>query len=117
MIRKPCPASLPALAAAGPHADCAGRCQASRYGHTPACWARQPMAWRSICPPADGERQPGRLPRYVIEPIPDALPGHWIHANATMAPRLFRITAAGFGNDPAIAVVLQTVFRPRLPQP
>ncbi|AQW31735.1 hypothetical protein B0B51_17375 (plasmid) [blood disease bacterium A2-HR MARDI] len=108
---------MPALAAAGPHADCAGRCQASRYGHTPACWARQPMAWRSICPPADGERQPGRLPRYVIEPIPDALPGHWIHANATMAPRLFRITAAGFGNDPAIAVVLQTVFRPRLPQP
>lgn len=68
-------------------------------------------------PPADGERQPGRLPRYVIEPIPDALPGHWIHANATMAPHLFRITAAGFGNDPAIAVVLQAVFRPRLPQP
>ncbi len=68
-------------------------------------------------PPADGERQPGRLPRYVIEPIPDTLPGHWIHAGATARPHLFRITATGFGNDPAVAVVLQTVFRPRLPQP
>ncbi|MGC5831562.1 pilus assembly protein [Ralstonia pseudosolanacearum] len=68
-------------------------------------------------PPADGDRQAGRRPRYVIEPIPDALPGHWIRADATAVPHLFRITAAGFGSDPAIAVVLQTVFRPRMPQP
>ncbi|WP_055324916.1 pilus assembly protein [Ralstonia solanacearum] len=68
-------------------------------------------------PPAEAARQPGHRPRYIIEPIPDALPGHWIHAGAGAAPHLFRVTAAGFGNDPAIAVVLQTIYRPRVPQP
>lgn len=55
--------------------------------------------------------------RYVIEPIPDALPGQWIQAGATRAPSLFRITAAGFGVNPQVNVMLQTVFRPRAVEP
>lgn len=62
---------------------------------------------------ASGERLAARRPRYVIEPIPDALPGGWMHAGAAAQASLFRITAAGFGADPDISVVLQTVFRPR----
>ncbi|MEE2978938.1 MAG: pilus assembly protein PilZ [Pseudomonadota bacterium] len=55
--------------------------------------------------------------RYVIEPIPDALPGQWIQAGAERPPSLFRITAAGFGTNPQINVLLQTVFRPRANEP
>ena len=63
-------------------------------------------------------------PRYIIEPIPDALPGQWIHASAPRAPSLFRITAVGFGStsvnsggkpaDALVNVMLQTVYRPRV---
>ncbi|SFP42689.1 Tfp pilus assembly protein PilX [Ralstonia sp. NFACC01] len=55
--------------------------------------------------------------RYVIEPIPDALPGQWLQAGAGRPPSLFRITAAGFGINPQINVLLQTVFRPRANEP
>ena len=69
-------------------------------------------------PPADDSwRQPAHPARYVIEPIRDALPGQWIHANASRAPVLFRITAVGFGTDEAVHVKLQTVYRPRGTQP
>lgn len=61
--------------------------------------------------------------RYVIEPIPDALPGQWIHAGVPREPSLFRITAIGFGPssvaangaraDALVNVILQTVYRPR----
>lgn len=69
-------------------------------------------------PPADDNwRQPAHRARYVIEPIRDALLGQWIHANASRAPVLFRITAVGFGTDEAVNVRLQTVYRPRGTEP
>lgn len=55
--------------------------------------------------------------RYVIEPIPDALPGQWMQAGAERAPSLFRVTAAGFGVDHHVNVMLQTVYRPRAIEP
>lgn len=55
--------------------------------------------------------------RYVIEPIPDALPGQWMQAGAARAPALFRVTAAGFGVDHHVNVMLQTVYRPRAVEP
>lgn len=65
--------------------------------------------------------------RYVIEPIPDALPGQWMHAGAPRTPWLFRITAIGFGptsvdsdgnaEDTLVNVMLQTVYRPRVAEP
>lgn len=64
-------------------------------------------------PPRDSWRQPAHRARYVIEPISDAVPGQWIHANASRAPVLFRITAVGFGADEAVNVRLQTIFRPQ----
>lgn len=62
----------------------------------------------------DTERLPALDARYVIEPIPDRWPGQVIQADEMPQPWLFRITAAGFGADPAVGVVLQTVFRPRV---
>ena len=73
----------------------------------------------AVTVPTTAERD-GRTPtsaRYVIEPIPDALPGEWIRAGATRAPSLFRITAAGFGLDTQVNVMLQTVYRPRGVEP
>lgn len=65
--------------------------------------------------------------RYVIEPIPDALAGQWMHAGVPRAPSLFRITAIGFGPssgaangakaDALVNVMLQTVYRPRRIEP
>ncbi|NYH98112.1 pilus assembly PilX family protein [Cupriavidus plantarum] len=43
------------------------------------------------------------LPRYVLEPISDGMPGQ--------LPR-FRVTALGFGRDPAVRVLLQSEFQP-----
>lgn len=60
------------------------------------------------------ERMPALDARYVIEPIPDRWPGQTAQADGKPRPRLFRITAAGFGADRAVSVVLQTVFRPRI---
>lgn len=62
------------------------------------------------------QRIAGRTARYVIEPIPDRWPGQTQHSDDTPPPWLYRITAAGFGADPAVSVVLQTVFRPRVPR-
>ena len=64
----------------------------------------------------DTERIAGRAARYVIEPIPDRWPGQATQPDGTSPPWLYRITAAGFGADPAVSVVLQTVFRPRMPR-
>ena len=64
----------------------------------------------------DTERIAGRAARYVIEPIPDRWPGQAMHSDGTPPPWLYRITAAGFGADPTVSVVLQTVFRPRMPR-
>lgn len=51
--------------------------------------------------------QPCQLPRYVIERLPDP------DSPDPSAPlSLFRITAAGFGSQPHIQVLLQTVYRP-----
>lgn len=71
---------------------------------------------------AMGLRKPGRHARYVIEPIPDEQPGQWIHAGAAPPSHLFRITAAGFGvagagEEPAVNVMLQVVYRPSVAQP
>lgn len=63
--------------------------------------------------PANNWREPAHPPRYVIEPIPDALPSQWIHAGAARAPSLFRITAVGFGHNKDVNVMLQTVYRPQ----
>ncbi|WP_104655334.1 pilus assembly PilX family protein [Ralstonia insidiosa] len=60
-----------------------------------------------------GQRRPPQGARYVIEPIPDTQPGQWIQAGTASLPTLFRITAVGFGVDPGINVVLQTVYRPQ----
>ncbi|WP_296227891.1 pilus assembly PilX family protein [Ralstonia sp. UBA689] len=62
----------------------------------------------------DSERVPALDARYVIEPIPDRWSGQPAQADEMPQPRLFRITAAGFGADPAVNVILQTVFRPRV---
>ena len=64
----------------------------------------------------DTERIAGRAARYVIEPIPDRWPGQATPPDGTSTPWLYRITAAGFGAHPAVSVVLQTVFRPRMPR-
>ncbi|CAJ0775660.1 hypothetical protein LMG19083_00060 [Ralstonia psammae] len=64
-----------------------------------------------------GARQPALPARYVIEPIPDGLSGHWVHAGSAHAPSLFRITAVGFGTDREINVMLQTVYRPQVGGP
>ncbi|KHK56141.1 pilus assembly protein PilZ [Ralstonia sp. A12] len=62
----------------------------------------------------NSNRKSARHARYVIEPIADRWPGLSEQASETSPPHLFRITAAGFGTDPAVSVVLQSVFRPRV---
>lgn len=64
----------------------------------------------------DPGRIAGRPARYVIEPIPDRWPGQATQPDGAPPPTLYRITAAGFGADPGVSVVLQTVFRPRMPR-
>ena len=49
-----------------------------------------------------------KLPRYLIEIIPDIEPGQ----RADMRSKfLFRITAIGFGSNPSTQVVLQSIYR------
>lgn len=80
--------------------------------------ADKPDAVTLPTPVQAGARQtPALAARYVIEPIPDALPGRWIEAGSARAPSLFRITAAGFGTDRAVNVMLQTIYRPRVAAP
>ncbi|CAJ0808566.1 hypothetical protein LMG18101_00392 [Ralstonia flaminis] len=65
-------------------------------------------------PTPGSERASARAARYVIEPIPDRWSGQIAQTGEASPPWLYRITAVGFGADPAVYVVLQTVFRPRV---
>lgn len=56
-------------------------------------------------PTAQGGLLPAALPRYIIEPIPDTSPG------ASEGAYLFRVTAVGFGANPATQVMLQSYYR------
>ena len=66
---------------------------------------------------AETWREPAQPARYVIEPIPDALPGEWAQAGTARAPSLFRITAVGFGLTEKVTVMLQSVYRPQADEP
>ncbi len=72
---------------------------------------------KALDPVPDAWRASAHPPRYVIEPIPDALPGQWMHAGAARAPSLFRITAVGFGQSEKVNVMLQAIYRPQAVQP
>jgi len=52
---------------------------------------------------------PCQLPRYIIELMPDYLPGQ-----AADAPYLYRITAIGFGMSRTTQAVVQSVYRKSL---
>lgn len=56
-----------------------------------------------------GGLQPARLPRYIIELIDDKTPGN--SAVGTSVPKMYRITAIGFGPREDIQVVMQIAFR------
>jgi type IV pilus assembly protein PilX len=56
-----------------------------------------------------GGLQPARLPRYIIELIDDKTPGG--NAAGTAVPKMYRITAIGFGPRDDIQVVMQIAFR------
>ena len=57
--------------------------------------------------PSGSGVQPARLPRYIIEAIPDQSPGY-----SARTPRLLhRVTAMGFGPHEDTQAVLQMVFR------
>jgi len=49
---------------------------------------------------------PARLPRYLIELMPDNVPGQ-----STRATYLYRVTAIGFGTDPHSQAVVQSFYR------
>lgn len=51
--------------------------------------------------------QPERAPRYIIEVIPDKQPGQ----DAAKTPKMYRITAIGFGPRKEVQVVMQVGFR------
>lgn len=51
--------------------------------------------------------QPERPPRYIIEVIPDKQPGQ----DASKTPRMYRVTAIGFGPRKEVQVVMQIAFR------
>lgn len=50
---------------------------------------------------------PALAPRYIIELVPDLTPG----LSATSNPKMYRITAIGFGPRKEVQVVMQTAFR------
>ncbi|AEI78056.1 type IV pilus assembly protein PilX [Cupriavidus necator N-1] len=56
-------------------------------------------------PTATGGLLPAALPRYIIEPINDMSPG------ASEGAYIFRVTAVGFGANPATRVMLQSYYR------
>lgn len=58
---------------------------------------------------AGGGIQPVRRPRYIIELIDDQTPGN--DASAGQVPKMYRVTAMGFGPRVDVQVVLQMVFR------
>jgi type IV pilus assembly protein PilX len=51
--------------------------------------------------------KPERPPRYIIEVIPDKQPGQ----DASKTPKMYRITAIGFGPRKEVQVVMQIGFR------
>jgi type IV pilus assembly protein PilX len=55
--------------------------------------------------------QPERAPRYIIEVVDDFGKGGNASASATPRPKMYRITAIGFGPRKEIQVVMQTAFR------
>jgi type IV pilus assembly protein PilX len=55
--------------------------------------------------------QPERAPRYIIEVIDDTGPGTNASASATPRPKMYRVTAIGFGPRKEVQVVMQTAFR------
>jgi type IV pilus assembly protein PilX len=54
-----------------------------------------------------GGIRPELPPRYIIEVVPDNSPG----LDASQNPKLYRITAIGFGPRKEVQVVLQTAYR------
>lgn len=52
---------------------------------------------------------PSQLPRYLIEILPDRIPG--LPADSAQPRFLYRITAIGFGMRPQTQVVLQSFYR------
>jgi type IV pilus assembly protein PilX len=58
-----------------------------------------------VFPTATGGLLPAALPRYIIEPISDMSPG------ASEGTYIFRVTAVGFGANPATRVMLQSYYR------
>lgn len=53
--------------------------------------------------------EPAQAPRYIIELVDDTAPGG--NAGGTARPKMYRITAVGFGPNKNVQVVLQTAFR------
>lgn len=53
--------------------------------------------------------RPARKPRYIIELIDDQAPGN--DASGGQVPKMYRVTAMGFGPRVDVQVVLQMVFR------
>jgi len=51
--------------------------------------------------------QPERPPRYIVEVVPDQQPGQ----DASKTPKMFRVTAIGFGPRKEVQVVMQIGFR------
>jgi type IV pilus assembly protein PilX len=55
--------------------------------------------------------QPELAPRYIIEVVDDPAVGGNAGASASPRPKMYRITAIGFGPRKEVQVVLQTAFR------
>lgn len=58
---------------------------------------------------AGGGIRPARKPRYIIELVDDQEPGN--DASGGQVPKMYRVTAMGFGPRVDVQVVLQMVFR------
>jgi len=56
--------------------------------------------------------QPSRLPRYIVEYVPDSRPGQDAAARPPHlpAPILYRITSMGFGPNADVRVMMQSTF-------
>ena len=55
--------------------------------------------------------QPELAPRYIIEVVDDLMPGGNAGASASPRPKMYRVTAIGFGPRKEVQVVMQTAFR------
>lgn len=54
---------------------------------------------------------PAQAPRYIIESITDKSPSTPIPQNGAPLPKIYRITAIGFGPNPQVQSVIQVAFR------